>query len=201
MFDRWLVPYTQRLLQPPARQVVRWGVSANQITVAGFLVGLLALPALAYQAYHWALLAIVLNRLADGLDGAVARLTERSDAGGYLDIVLDFIFYSAVVFGFALADPQQNALAAALLMLSFMGTGSSFLAFASLAAKRGIENLHYPHKSLYYMGGLTEGAETMVALLLFCLWPQYFASLAYGFATLCFITTLTRLYGGFRTLS
>jgi phosphatidylglycerophosphate synthase len=108
-------------------------VSANQVSLAGFLIGMLALPLLAFGRYQWALAAILLNRLLDGLDGAVARDTGITDRGGFLDITLDFIFYAAVVLGFALADPA-NALAAATLLFAFMGTGSSFLAFAIMVA-------------------------------------------------------------------
>ncbi len=72
-----------------------------------------------------------------------------------------------------------------------MGTGSSFLAFAIMAGKRGIDNPVYHHKSLYYLGGLTEGSETIALFVLMCLWPAAFAPLAYGFALLCAITTLT----------
>lgn len=200
MLDRFITPVTQKLLNIPARALVRRNVSADQVTLAGFVLGMLAVPALAFGLYEIALGFIALNRLADGLDGAVARLTHTTDAGGYLDIVLDFIFYSAVVFGFLLASPVENALPAALLMLSFMGTGATFLAFASIAAKRGIENVHYPNKSLHYMGGITEGFETIAAFVLFCLFPQYFPELAYGFAALCWITALSRLWSGYRTL-
>ena len=59
-----------------------------------------------------------------------------TDLGGFLDIVLDFIVYAGMVFAFAVADPGANALAAAFLLFAFMGTGSSFLAFAMMAAKR-----------------------------------------------------------------
>lgn len=200
MLDPILTPLTRKLLHPLADAMVRRNISADQITISGFVVGLLAVPALAFEQYLVALLCILLNRLADGLDGAVARQTQLTDAGGYLDIVLDFIFYSAVVFGFLLANPDQNAIAAGLLMVTFMATGATFLAFASLAAKRGIENLDYPHKSLHYMGGLTEGTETIIALVAFCVWPQQFVLLAYLFAAACWLTALTRLYSGYRTL-
>ncbi len=119
--------------------------------------------------------------------------TGITDCGGFLDITLDFIFYAAVVLGFALAAPA-NALPAAILLFAFMGTGSSFLAFAIMAGKRGIDNPVYHHKSLYYLGGLTEGSETIALFVLMCLWPAAFAPLAYGFALLCAITTLTRLW-------
>ena len=160
---------------------------------------MLALPLLALELYSWALLVILFNRLLDGLDGAVARETKITDCGGFLDITLDFIFYAAVVLGFALSAPA-NALPAATLLFAFMGTGSSFLAFAIMAGKRGIENPVYHHKSLYYLGGLTEGSETIALFVLMCLWPAGFATLAYGFALLCLVTTLTRLWSGYHTL-
>lgn len=201
MIDSYIMPLTRKLLRGPAAALVKLGVSANQVTVGGFIIGMLALPALALQWYGVALVLILVNRLSDGLDGAVARQTTMTDAGGFLDIVLDFIFYNAVVVGFYLADPGQNALAAVVLLFSFAGTGSSFLAFASIAAKHGLSNVRYPNKSLHYMGGLTEGFETIVAFVLFCLWPQHFVVLAYLFSAACWITTLTRVRLGYLTLT
>ena len=139
-----------------------------------------------------ALAAILVNRLADGLDGAVARHTALTDFGGYLDIVCDFIVYAAVAFGFALARPE-NALPAAFLILSFVGTGTSFLAFAILAAKRGLVSEVRGRKSLYYLGGLTEGTETIAVFAAFCLFPRAFAALAYVFGALCWLTTASRV--------
>lgn len=200
MFDPKILPLTRKILDLPARLLVRVGVSADQVTITGFIIGLLAVPFLAFELYEFALAAILLNRLCDGLDGAVARRTQLTDAGGFLDVVLDFIFYSAVVFGFLLASPEQNAIAAGLLLVTFMGTGSTFLAFASVAGKRGIENPEYPNKSLHYMGGLTEGFETILAFVAFCLWPQHFPVLAYIFAAACWLTAITRIVAGYRTL-
>lgn len=199
MFDRHLIPLIRRPLAALAAPLCRAGVSANQISLTGFAIGMLALPLLAFGLYQLALVAILLNRLLDGLDGAVARQTAITDCGGFLDITLDFIFYAAVVLGFALSAPA-NALPAATLLFAFMGTGSSFLAFAIMAGKRGIESPVYRHKSLYYLGGLTEGSETITLFVLMCLWPAAFAPLAYGFALLCFITTLTRLWSGYHSL-
>ncbi len=62
------------------------------------------MPALYLHLYWLALICIVLNRFGDGLDGALARMTRATDGGGFLDIVLDFIFYASVVLGFALAN-------------------------------------------------------------------------------------------------
>ncbi len=200
MLDRYLHPPVKPLLNRLAVWLDRPGISPDRISMLGFIIGALSLPALALGGYLPALLAILLNRLFDGLDGALARRRGLSDAGGFLDITLDFVFYGLVPFGFILAAPQQNALPGAWLLFSFIGTGSSFLAFAALAAKHKITNQGYGHKSLYYLGGLTEGSETLLLFVLSCLFPMYFPLLAWCFGALCWITTVNRIWGGYRTL-
>ncbi|WP_049722352.1 CDP-alcohol phosphatidyltransferase family protein [Gilvimarinus polysaccharolyticus] len=200
MFDTRIVPLTRAPLKWLASYLHRWGVNADQVTLVGFAIGILAVPALALNWYSVALAAIALNRIFDGLDGALARIHGISDAGGYLDIVLDFIFYSAVCFGFLLADLDRNGVWAGLLMLSFMGSGATFLAFSAVSSKHNIANPDYPQKSLYYMGGLAEGSETIFFLILFCLFPAYFPWLAGIFAVLCWITTGSRIVAGYVTL-
>ncbi|GAB2794929.1 CDP-alcohol phosphatidyltransferase family protein [Halomonas shantousis] len=201
MLDRWTGAWVQPPLRRLARQLARRGLTPVQVTLVGFAVGMTAIPLLAFEIYPLALLAILFNRLCDGLDGALARHEYRaSDAGGFLDIGLDFVFYAGVVLGFALAEPERNALPAALLLFAFVGTGSSFLAFAIMAAKHQLTRPHFQHKAFYYLDGLTEGTETIVAFVAFCLWPQHFPWLAGTFAAACLVTTATRLWGGYRTL-
>jgi phosphatidylglycerophosphate synthase len=139
-----------------------------------------------------ALVLILINRIMDGLDGAVARRVGMTDLGGYLDIVLDFFFYAGVPFFFAVGRPEA-ALPAAFLVFSFVGTGSSFLAFAAIAAKRGVTTESRGRKSIYYLGGLTEGTETIGLFVLICLLPDYFALLAWVFGGLCWVTTAGRV--------
>jgi hypothetical protein len=50
------------------------------------------------------------------------------------------------------------------------------------------------------LGGLTEATETLACFALMCLWPQHFAVLALGFAALCALTTVTRLWAGWTLL-
>ncbi|MDW4549075.1 CDP-alcohol phosphatidyltransferase family protein [Defluviimonas sp. D31] len=196
MIDRYLLPLQRAALVRPARALVRRGVGADQVTLAGFGLGLIAVGALAAGAYTLALFLIAMNRLADGLDGAVAREVGPTERGAFLDIALDFVFYALVPLGFALADPAANALAAAALIAAFVGTGSSFLAFAAIAARRGLSAEAYPAKGIYYLGGLTEGAETIAVFAAMCLWPAAFPTLAWSFAALCAITTLSRWHQG-----
>lgn len=197
-----LDPLIRRAIDPTVDAVGRFlqrtGISANAITVLGAAVGLLAVPALAVQAYGWALAAIVANRILDGLDGAVARAAGPTDLGGFLDIVADFLFYSAVPLGFALGRPDM-ALPALVLVFSFVGTGSSFLAYAVIAARRGVETTSRGRgKALYYLGGLTEGFETILVLVAMCIFPDAFAWIAYGFAAACALTTATRVMQAMR---
>ncbi|BFM21204.1 CDP-alcohol phosphatidyltransferase family protein [Gilvimarinus japonicus] len=200
MFDTRLVPLTRAPLHWVAGYLNRWGVHPDTVTLVGFAIGLLAVPALAFGWYSIALVAIIGNRVADGVDGALARIRGISDAGGFLDIVLDFIFYSAVCFGFLLADVERNAVWAGLLLVSFMGTGATFLAFSSVAARHNLDNPQYPQKSLYYLGGAAEGSETIAFFILFCLFPHYFPALAGAFAVLCWVTTVSRTFSGYVTL-
>ena len=200
MLDSLSINLLKNPLAFAALQLDKGGFKANHVTLVGFVLGVLALPCLIWQRYDLALAFILLNRLFDGLDGALARIHGLTDAGGFLDISLDFLFYSLVPLGFVLAEPEQNAIAGALLIFSFVGTGSSFLAFAVMAAKQNIDDSIYSNKSLYYMAGLTGGTETIICFVLFCLLPNYFAIIAYLFALLCFITTFSRIYSGFNTL-
>ncbi|MDZ7938128.1 MAG: CDP-alcohol phosphatidyltransferase family protein [Rhodoferax sp.] len=201
MLDR----YATALIRPPiaatARVLVRVGLGANTITLIGFSIGLVAAFLIANGAYLAGASAIFLSRLCDGLDGAVARLTQATDAGGFLDIALDFLFYASIPLAFAIGNPAEHALPAAVLLAAFIGTGSSFLAFAVLAAKRGLQDLATPGKSFYFLGGLTEATETLAFFVAMCIWPEHFAVLAYAFAALCGITIVTRIWWGWKAFS
>lgn len=201
MFDRYILPLFKRPLHCLAEKLVAVNVSANMVTFLGLALALLVIPVLSQQWYVAALFLIIINRILDGLDGEVARLCGANDCGAFLDIVCDFIFYASVVLGFALASPSENSLAAAFLLFSFIGTGSSFLTFGIMAERRNLTKKNYPLKGFYYLGGLTEGAETILFFVLCCLFPAIFKWLAVSFACLCIITTVTRIVFSYKTLS
>ena len=200
MLDRAALALLKPAIDAGARRLVAAGLGADAITLVGFAVGIGAAAAIALQAPLVGLVLVLASRLCDGLDGAVARLTRPSDRGAFLDIALDFLFYASIPLAFAVADPQANALPAAVLLAAFMGTGSSFLAFAVLAERRGLKSEDYPQKGLYYLGGLTEAGETLICFVLMCLWPQHFALWAYAFALLCAMTITSRIVGGWHAL-
>jgi phosphatidylglycerophosphate synthase len=196
-----LDPLLRRWIGPPLDRAGAWlagrGITANAVSVTGLAVGLGAVPLLAFGHYGVALLMILLNRLLDGLDGAVARHGRPTALGGYLDIVCDMTFYAAVPLGFALAQPD-NAIWAALLLASFVCTCASFLGRAVLAAGRGERDPGTRgRKSFFHSAGLMEGTETILAFVLFCLLPGMFPWLAGAVAALCFWTAAARVFETF----
>lgn len=201
MLDRHSLKLLKPLLLYFARSLARRGVRADQVTLISFLVGLLGVALVAGQHYLPGLLLILLNRLGDGIDGSLARISGSTDRGAFLDISLDFIFYSAAAFGFALAKPASNSLAAAYLIFSFVGTGSTFLAYAIMAERRALKDTRLPNKGIYYLGGLAEGTETIGFFILACLMPSYFPALALIFGTICLISAAVRILYGYKTLN
>ncbi len=200
MLDAHLRPWIDPPLERLAGECVRYGIPADAVTFGGFLIGAAGGVLVARGCYVSGLALFLLNRLLDGLDGAVARRRGITDFGGFLDIVLDFLIYAGLVFAFALADPPANALAAAFLLFAFMGTGSSFLAFAIMAARRRLETRRRGVKSLYYLGGLTEGTETILFFVICCLAPGAFPVLAVIFGGMCWLTTGARIAFAWRML-
>jgi phosphatidylglycerophosphate synthase len=197
MLDKAVQAAIRPLMVRAARALCHLGVHADALTWTGFVLGLGAAAAIATGHFLIGLVLLLGSRLMDGLDGAVARATQPTDRGGFLDITLDFVFYASIPLAFAVADPDANALAAAVLLASFIGTGSSFLAFAIVAEKRRLQSVAFPDKGFYFLGGLTGATETLIAFVAMCLWPQWFAPVAYGFAALCAITTALRIGWGY----
>jgi phosphatidylglycerophosphate synthase len=171
----------------------RAGMTPDQVTVAGFAIGLAAAWAIAWQWYALGLLLLLVSRLADGLDGALAKQTQTTDFGGYLDIVLDFAFYGVIPLAFIFADPGQNALAGAVLIFSFYVNGASFLAYASVAEKLKLSTNARGTKSIYFTTGLAEATETLAVFVASCLFPDWFPVLAWIFAVICFYTAFARI--------
>ena len=193
MLDR----FARRLIDPPldriGRAVAATGLGADAVTLTGLTLGL-ACAGLIAAGHTWAaLVPLLLSRVADGLDGAVARRNGSTDFGGYLDIAADFLFYGLVPFAFVVLAPEANGIAGAFLLASFYFNGTSFLGFAILAEKQGMSTEAQGAKSLYFSNGLLEGTETIGFFVLICLFPGAFAPLAWGFGTLCFLSGTLRI--------
>ena len=195
----------RKLIDPPLNAIGKTlagrGVTADGVTMAGLALGLLAAAIIATGQTGLALVPLLASRIADGLDGAVARASQKTDFGGYLDIACDFLFYGAIPFAFVVMDPSANAIAGAFLLTSFYFNGTSFLGYAILAEKRGLETSAQGIKSLYFSNGLLEGTETIVFFVLLCLFPASFAVMAWVFGGLCFATATLRLIAARRVFA
>jgi len=181
------------LLDKMGHSLAGVGITANVVTIVGFLIGVLAAIAIALGNLWWGLVLLLISRLCDGLDGAVARTTAKTDFGGYLDIVLDFAFYGLIPLAFIYMNPAENYAAGAALLLAFYVNGASFLAYGLMAEKRGIDESQRGSKSLLYSVGLAEATETIVVFVLFCLFPNWFSVIAWVFAGVVIFTTISRI--------
>lgn len=186
----------RRLIDPPllamGRVLAARGIGADAVTFLGLGFGLACAASVWARLDLLALGLLAAGRLCDGLDGAVAAATSRTDRGGFLDIVCDFVFYGAVPLAFALREPDVNALPAAVLLFSFYVNGATFLAYAAIAARRGLATTSRGHKTIYFTAGLAEGSETILVFVAMLLFPGWFAPLAYGFAAVVAVTALSR---------
>lgn len=197
MLDAKLRP----LIDPPLNWAGAWlaarGVGANAVTLAGMAAGLAAALAVWQGDFGWALALVLLSRLLDGLDGAVARAVGGTSFGAYLDIVADFVFYLSLPLAFGLAA-SANLLPALVLVAAFGLTGVSFLAFAAVAAGRGMETTAHGKKGFFYSTGLAEGAETILFFVGVCAFPAAFGWSALVFSALCLLTVLQRSWLAWR---
>lgn len=198
MLDAPLRPLIGPPLDRAGRALAARGVSPDAVTISGLVLGLAAAVAILAGSFGLALLLVLASRLADGLDGAVARARGGSDFGGFLDIVADFAFYAAIPLAFVLHDPAANAVPGAILLGAFYVNGASFLAFAILAERRHMRTAARGLKAFYHSGGLLEGTETILFFVLLCLLPSAFPLLALVFAGLTVLTTLGRVRAAWR---
>lgn len=187
----------RRLIEPGLDRLgaalAQRGISADQVTVLGFGISLAAAGAIAAKLYLLGLALILASRLCDGLDGAVARASKKTDFGGFLDIVLDFVFYGIVPLAFVIAEPEANAVAGAALLASFYVNGASFLAYAVMAERRKLKTEALGEKSLYFTSGLAEATETILVFCVMCVFPDAFTIIAYVFAAVTLATAAGRI--------
>ncbi len=193
MLDRHIRP----LIDPPLNWlgagIARMGLGADGVTLIGLAFGLAAGVAIWMQAFALAIVLIAASRLADGLDGAVARARGVTNFGGFLDITCDYVFYAAIPLAFILLDPSTNGAAGAFLLASFYVNGGTFLGFAVLAEKQKMTSAAHGTKSLFFTSGLLEGTETIAFFVALCLLPHWFVPMAWGFGALCLATALGRV--------
>ncbi len=189
--------HLQQSFNTIGKKMAKWGISANWVSIMGFMVGIFAINFLAMEMYFYALLCILGNRLFDALDGAIARHSKVTDFGTFLDACLDYVFYAGVILGFALADPAQNALSACFLLFAFTASSCSLLAYAVVAYKNNKAKKLELNQSPFYLGGLAQGFETLIALVILCIMPELFMPIAILLGVLCLIKAMSVLVSAY----
>jgi phosphatidylserine synthase len=201
----------RRVLEPGLDRLAagldRSWVSPDRITAAGLVLGLGSAGAAALQAWPVALVLWLVSRLADGLDGPLARRRRSrtgepdAGAGGFFDITADFAVYGAGVLGVAVGTagagtgPWEPFL---LVLLAYYLNGAAFLAFSSIAERSG-RRLD-DGRSLSFLGGLAEGTETVVVHALWLLFPDQAWRIAVVWAAVVFLSAAQRMWAGYRSL-
>lgn len=199
MIDAQLRPVLAGPLDRLAAAVDRPWMSPGRLTAAGLALGLAASAAAAAGWWGPALVAWLVSRLADGLDGPLARRRgSASPLGGFLDIVADFTVYGAFVAGVAVGvdGPATPFL---VLLVTYYVNGAALLAYSSIAERLGRER--GDERSLHFLGGWAEGAETIAVHSLFCLLPGVAGPIAWGWAAVVAVTAGQRVAHAVRTLS
>ncbi len=205
MFDSFL----RRRLESPLRRAAgaldRPGVTPDRLTLLGLVTGLASAGTAAAQLWWWAFGLWLVSRLLDGLDGPLARRRAGTGrpppAGGFLDITADFVVYGATVVGVgwgATAGEGASWSPFVAVLLAYYVNGTAFLAFSSIAERTGhrIDD----GRSLSFLGGLAEGAETIVVHSVWLLLPALAADVAWVWAAVVAVSAAQRMTTGYLTL-
>ncbi len=213
MFDAPVRRVLDRPLSGVAQLLDRPFVTPHRLTMLGLATGLGSAAAAAGQLWWWALGLWLFSRAMDGLDGPLARRRKAhapgttgkssgSEAGGFLDITADFTVYGATVVGVAIgATAQYGAdwLPFLLVLLAYYVNGTAFLAFSSIAERTG--RRRQDGRSLSFLGGLAEGAETIAVHALWLIIPSQAGVIAFVWAAVVGLSAAQRVVAGFRDLS
>ncbi len=177
----------------------RPGITPDRLTVLGLVTGVAGAAAAARSAWWIALGLWLASRLLDGLDGPLARrrrsagAPDDGDAGGFLDITADFVVYGTFVVGVAVGT-GASMLPFLLVLLAYYANGAAFLAFSSIAERRGTQI--DDGRSLSFLGGLAEGTETVIVHSLWCVVPGFAAPIAWVWAAVVGVSAAQRIIGG-----
>jgi len=142
--DRWLVKPTdgfyaqlnRRISIPISRQLIKWPITPNMVSLFTLAVGLASSLLFATGGYWYMLAGALLSLWAsilDGCDGEVARLKlMESDFGCWLETACDYLYYLSLLIGLMLGLERTSGSKAYLIggAVLLFGAVASFLAVA-----------------------------------------------------------------------
>ena len=199
MWDEALRELKDVVLKPVARLLLG-SITANQMTILGLVLGLASAVCFAVHLPVAGMLLWGLNRVADGLDGTLARLgNKQSDFGGFLDLVCDLVVYAAIPVGLTVqassGGPAQTDRAwlalSGLLAVFYVNIGSLFY-LSALIQKQQQAGSSPRVTSVPFPSALIEGFETVVFYTLFMAFPRYLVGLFTVFSLGCVVNIIQR---------
>ena len=140
--DRWLVKPTdgiyarlnRRISVPISRQLIKFPITANMVSIFTLVVGFASAVFFAYGRYWYTLLGALLclsASILDGCDGEVARLKLlESDFGCWLETMCDYLSYLFLFIGMSIGLWRSSGSATYLVWggLLVFGSVASFIA-------------------------------------------------------------------------
>lgn len=191
MLDEPFRAWLSRTAAAPARWMHRAGWSPNAVTVLGFALSGSAAWPIAVGSLRVGIALWLAGRILDGYDGLLARISGRASLfGGFLDITLDMLAYSAMAVAFAIRMPQDQLLWM-LVLAGYVLAITTTLALSSVL-ERADQQLG-GDRSLQFTPGLAEGGETTIVYVLIALAPHWSPWVLRGWLLLLAITFLERL--------
>ncbi|MCA1066328.1 CDP-alcohol phosphatidyltransferase family protein [Rossellomorea sp. AcN35-11] len=165
MLDTHARKWVQPSIERTAKQFLKRGLSANQVTVGAFIIG--SATGLVYYS-GFPVIAVILLWLSgflDAVDGTMARLTKPSPFGTVMDVTFDRIVEISVILGIAFLHPDIMW-ALLLLSVSIIISMTIFLTVGAVSEKQGM-------KSFYYQAGLAERTEGFILFSIMMLFPSF----------------------------
>lgn len=192
MIDSLTKPFLLPQIDALAAKTDQSGLSANQLTLIAFAIGLCGCFAVGLSAYPFGLLLLLIGRFIDALAGAVARRKGVTEKGIVLDVLCDYLIFAGFAFLFSLSA-SNTSMSCAFLLFSYLAMGVAYLAHAWLLARRGATELP--------RGGLVENGEMIVFMIVCCLYPVGYAAIAVVFGFLCWVTAGLRFGAAMKAVS
>jgi len=202
MIDKYLRPLKEKFLLPTA-QIISKYFTPNQITLIAFAFGLLSCVLIIFNHLYIALSFWLVNRIIDGLDGTVARISGRqTDWGGYLDIMLDFIIYALIPISFTIVSNSSffTFISLSIMLAVFYINSASWMYLSAVLEKQTAIKLEKELTSVSMPTGVIEGTETIFTYTLLFLFSEYLPYLFLTVSGLTFIGIIQRLIWGYKNL-
>lgn len=184
MIDSLIRPHVTSIMDSIAPKLAQ-SLSANTITTIRLVIGLTGCFLVALQLYPAGLGLLIISLFLDGMDGAVARVTQVSDFGAWYDMITTVILFAAFPFFFMLSSSSgEHATAAGMFLFSLLLMGMANLSYDYFAMKKGADAAK---------GGIVESGEIIVFILLGCIYPEGFSFFAGILALLSLIAAIIRM--------